>query len=136
MNCAFTNSTCTEAVDPTTRDRSEVRKVGEFSCHVRCSICVKHPWVVEGRGTEESTVDESWRRHISHEPTVDVEVNGPTKKSRTGRIGESVGAEDIKRVTHGDSTDMSRRSNRDTTVEKHSSTRAVRVKPEGVGGKV
>jgi hypothetical protein len=44
--------------------------------------------------------------------------------------------EDIKRVTHGGSTNMRGRSSPNTTVEKHSLTMAVKVKPEGVRGKV
>jgi hypothetical protein len=98
---------------------------------VQCSTFVKHPRVVEGRGTEESTIDDNGRRHGIHGSTTYVEVNGPAKKSETGRITKSVGAGDIKRVIHGDNTIMRRRSS-PNTMEKHSSTTAVGVKPEGV----
>jgi hypothetical protein len=102
---------------------------------VRSSTRIKHPRVVEGRGTEESAVNGSWRQHNSHKATADVGVNGYAG-GKTGIIGEGARAKDIKRVTHGDITNMRGRSSPDTTVEKHSSTMAVMVKPEGVRGKV
>jgi hypothetical protein len=130
VKSAFTNTLSTKTLDPAARDWFEAREIRKLGGHVCRSTSVEHPRVSEGGSADENAVICCGRRHSNHEPAPDVGVNclALNTGGRTGGIQEGIRAEGIKRIAHGDNTNLGSWRSANTTVEKHPLTKAIRVR--------